>query len=157
MVGEKEIAERLGVRPNTVHVWMKRGVLPQPDGLVSGMPAWNWSTIRERLRASGTLPDLRHPILSVLAIPGHWTTSAVTGELAQRGIVDARAIRTVWTILNDLHQEGLVGIALGNRWFLAKPATMADDTRPLNQPVIGGGGQPAPLAGGPPVPKEPMP
>ncbi len=155
VVGEKEIAERFGVPSNTVHVWRKRGVLPNPDGFVSGMPAWHWSTIKERLRATGTMPDLRHPILNVVAMPGTWTTSAVTAELARRGVVDARAIRTVWTILNDLHEEGLLGMALHSRWFLAKPLpTRVDDTRPLNQPVIGGNGLPAPLAGGPPVPKD---
>jgi transposase len=156
VVGAKEIAERLGVPANTVHVWRKRGVLPEPDGFVSGMPAWKWATIRNRLRSSGNLPKLRHPILNVVATPGSWTTSAVTAELARRGVVDARAIRSVWTVLNDLHQEGLLGIALGNRWFVAKPIpTAADDTRPLNQPIVGGNGQPAPLASGPLVPEDP--
>jgi hypothetical protein len=157
VVGEKEIAERLGVPANTVHVWRKRGVLPEPDGFVSGMPAWDWSTIRNQLRATGNVPELRHPILNVVAMPGSWTTSAVTAELARRGIVDPRAIRSVWTVLNDLHQQGFLGIALGNCWFVAKPLpTVADDTRPLNQPIVGGNGQPAPLAGGPPVPKDPQ-
>lgn len=39
IVGIKEIAERLGVRQQTAAMWNWRGLLPKPEGLVSGHPA----------------------------------------------------------------------------------------------------------------------
>lgn len=43
-VGEVNIAERTGVQPNTVHAWMKRGLLPEPRFLVGGgRPVWDWN------------------------------------------------------------------------------------------------------------------
>lgn len=106
-----------------------------------------------RLEHEDTVPDLRHPILNVVAMPGGWTTSTVAAELARRGLVDARAIRAVWATLSDLQQEGFLGVGPDKQWFVARPLPCADDTRPLNQPVVDGGGQPAPLAGGPTLPK----
>lgn len=37
-----EIAERLGVKQNTVAIWKVRGVLPIHRWTVSGNPAWDW-------------------------------------------------------------------------------------------------------------------
>ena len=45
IVGLKEIAERLNVKPQTAAAWKHRGLLPQPEWTVSGVPAWRWSTI----------------------------------------------------------------------------------------------------------------
>jgi hypothetical protein len=45
IVGLKEIAERLSVKQQTAAAWKHRGLLPEPEGTVSGMPAWRWSTI----------------------------------------------------------------------------------------------------------------
>lgn len=45
-VGPAEIAERLNVKPKTVHVWKVRGILPAPEWTVSGVPIWQWRTIR---------------------------------------------------------------------------------------------------------------
>lgn len=45
-VGLKEIAERLGVKPQTAQVWRHRGILPAPEWTVSGAPAWDWPTIK---------------------------------------------------------------------------------------------------------------
>lgn len=44
-VGEKEIAERLGVSRKTVEKWRDRDVMPQPRWTVGGRPAWNWPDI----------------------------------------------------------------------------------------------------------------
>jgi hypothetical protein len=44
-VGAKEIAERLGVRMQTVHMWRYREVIPEPRWVVSGQPCWNWRDI----------------------------------------------------------------------------------------------------------------
>lgn len=45
IVGLKEIAERLGVKQQTAAAWRHRGLLPPPEGRVSGAPAWQWQTI----------------------------------------------------------------------------------------------------------------
>jgi hypothetical protein len=39
-VGRLEIAEALGVQPNTVTQWRKRGVFPPSTWVVNGFPAW---------------------------------------------------------------------------------------------------------------------
>lgn len=54
-VGLLEIAERLGVRAQTARNWRTRGVLPAPAWVVSGMPAWEWTTIEEWARSTGRL------------------------------------------------------------------------------------------------------
>ena len=53
IVGVKEIAERLGVRQQTAAVWGTRGLLPKPEGMVSGNPAWRWVTIYRWARRTG--------------------------------------------------------------------------------------------------------
>jgi hypothetical protein len=45
IVGLKEIAGRLGVKQQTAAAWKHRGLLPPPEGTVSGAPAWQWQTI----------------------------------------------------------------------------------------------------------------
>lgn len=54
-VGVKEIAERLDVQPNTVHVWRHRRVLPEPKGSVSGDPVWDWPDIEAWAEETGRL------------------------------------------------------------------------------------------------------
>jgi len=44
--GVYEIAEELGVRPNTVRVWRTRGKLPPPDYVLAMGPIWTAKTIR---------------------------------------------------------------------------------------------------------------
>ena len=56
-VGELEIAERLGVKEDTVHKWGKRGLLPAPDDIISGrFPIWHWETIERWARRTKRLP-----------------------------------------------------------------------------------------------------
>lgn len=52
-VGPAEIAERLGVKPKTVNVWKVRGILPTPDWTISGVPIWEWRTIRAWAQQTG--------------------------------------------------------------------------------------------------------
>jgi hypothetical protein len=54
-VGAAEIAERLGVRGQTVHTWRQRKLMPPPRWTVSGQPAWDWSEIEEWARRTGRL------------------------------------------------------------------------------------------------------
>jgi len=50
-VGEREIADRLGLARGTIHKWRQRGQLPAPEFTISGQPAWNWATVVDaRLR-----------------------------------------------------------------------------------------------------------
>lgn len=47
-VGVLEIAQRLGVRDRTVHMWLYRQIVPEPDyESVNGCRAWEWSTVLE--------------------------------------------------------------------------------------------------------------
>lgn len=56
-VGAAEIATRLGVRPQTVHTWRHRKLMPQPRWTVSGQPAWDWPEIEAWARRTGRLRD----------------------------------------------------------------------------------------------------
>lgn len=48
IVGPKEIADRLNVKIGTVYQWPHResARMPEPEARVSGIPLWNWETIR---------------------------------------------------------------------------------------------------------------
>jgi hypothetical protein len=56
-VGAAEIATRLGVRPQTVHTWRQRKLMPPPRWTVSGQPAWDWATIEAWARRTGRISD----------------------------------------------------------------------------------------------------
>jgi hypothetical protein len=51
---------RLRVRPQTVHAWRHRNVMPQPRWTVSGQPAWDWAEIETWAIKTGRLdaPDV---------------------------------------------------------------------------------------------------
>ncbi|HEX4756006.1 MAG TPA: hypothetical protein VH661_09700 [Candidatus Dormibacteraeota bacterium] len=119
VVGEKEIAGMLAVKENTVHQWRARGSLPEPDGFVSGNPAWHWSTIQKWAEATGRTPSVREHILTVLASSprgGNFVTP-ITGALVRLGVVGPRTNPArVATVLTDLMTEGLVSTHLRNEW-----------------------------------------
>lgn len=46
LVSTAEIAERLGVKKNTVHQWRYRNLFPAPDWQLSIGPVWKWSTVK---------------------------------------------------------------------------------------------------------------
>ena len=54
-VGAAEIAERRGVKPQTVHMWRHRKLMPRPRWTVSGQPAWDWLEIEAWARHTGRL------------------------------------------------------------------------------------------------------
>lgn len=56
LVGPQEVAERLGVQRETVHRWRVRGVLVDPEWVISGVPLWRWQTVHRWARATGRLP-----------------------------------------------------------------------------------------------------
>ena len=66
-VGAAEIATRLGVRPQTVHAWRQRKLLPEPRWTVSGQPAWDWLEVESWAKRSGRLrePDVHGDMLEL--------------------------------------------------------------------------------------------
>src|SRR5260221_10005252 len=111
IVGEKEIDRELDVKENTVHQWMVRRMLPEPDGLVSGNPAWHWHTIEKWAWSTGRMPDLQIRVLTVLANSpgGGGFATPVTQELVARGVVGVRTSSAkIASILTDLFEEGYV-------------------------------------------------
>jgi len=54
-VGLAEIAQRLGVKPQTARVWRTRKVLPEPRWTVSGQPSWNWPDVEAWARETGRI------------------------------------------------------------------------------------------------------
>jgi hypothetical protein len=56
-VGGLEVADRLGVKPQTVRMWKLRGLLPPARWTVSGEDAWDWhADIEPWARRTGRLP-----------------------------------------------------------------------------------------------------
>ena len=55
LVSAKEIAQRLDVRPQTVHVWQHRGIFPPPDIRLGVGPIWHWATIEAWAKQTGRL------------------------------------------------------------------------------------------------------
>ena len=51
--GPQEVAAHLGVATATVAKWRQRGVIPQPESIVSGVPLWTSSTIQTWAAATG--------------------------------------------------------------------------------------------------------
>jgi len=56
-VGVPEIAERLGVKPATVHQWLFRELLPEARWTVSGLRAWDWSQVLYWAGVTGRLSE----------------------------------------------------------------------------------------------------
>ena len=56
LVGPVEISAWLGVRPNTVHVWVARQLMPAPWATVSGTRIWVWADVEEWATATGRAP-----------------------------------------------------------------------------------------------------
>jgi hypothetical protein len=52
-VGTDDIADRLGVKRQTVAMWRYRKLLPEPSWTVSGRPAWNWPDIQKWAKETG--------------------------------------------------------------------------------------------------------
>src|SRR5205814_9274635 len=66
-VGAAGIATRVGVRPQTVHAWRQRRLLPGPRWTVSGQPAWDWVEAESWTKRSGRLrePDVHGDMLGL--------------------------------------------------------------------------------------------
>jgi hypothetical protein len=148
VVGEKEIAHELDVKENTVHQWMVRRMLPEPDGFVSGNPAWHWETIEKWAWATGRTPDVRIRILSLLSKApsgGGFATPITQVLIAKRWVGAETSAAKIASILTDLFEEGYVSIHLRNEWRITDHGRrFLADRLELGQPVIGGKGQPAP-------------
>ncbi len=55
LVGPVEVAELLGTKPNTVHAWASRQLLPAPWATISGTRLWDRADILAWAEASGRL------------------------------------------------------------------------------------------------------
>jgi hypothetical protein len=127
IVGQKEIAEQLRVAPNTVHQWVKRGLLPPPEGAVGGDPAWHWSTIESWARETGRIPGLREAILDLLLTVSGASTSPIASTLIARGF--GRTTVQVWRVLNDLFHEGLLGYRVPDHWYVSDLGSQVVEAR----------------------------
>jgi hypothetical protein len=58
LVGPKEIAAKLGIASANVRQWQHRGILPEPATVRSGVPLWEWETIRTWARSKRHLRAL---------------------------------------------------------------------------------------------------
>ncbi|MGH7776962.1 MAG: nucleotidyl transferase AbiEii/AbiGii toxin family protein [Candidatus Dormibacterales bacterium] len=70
LVGEREIAMRLGVKPGTVHQWRKRGLLPDPVAVVSAVPVWEWRVVFGWASATGRAGPQGRTVESSMVLPG---------------------------------------------------------------------------------------
>jgi hypothetical protein len=119
IVGEKEIATRLSVKDATVHQWRSRGLLPDAEGVVSGSPAWHWSTIERWAWSTGRMPHIRDAILALLndSPTGGGFATPITTELVRRRVVgEGTNPARIASVLTDLLNEGLVSLWLRNEW-----------------------------------------
>lgn len=55
IVDAQSIADRLGVKRETVWMWRSRQLLPAPDWQLACGPIWMWETIREWAEETGRL------------------------------------------------------------------------------------------------------
>ena len=69
-VGAAEIAKRLGVRPQTVHAWRHRKLMPEPRWTVSGQAAWDWVEVEAWAKRTGRIhePDVHADMLELEGI-----------------------------------------------------------------------------------------
>lgn len=119
ILGQKEIALRLDVKENTVNQWMGRGMLPSPDGWVSGNPAWHAETIDKWAWSTGRFPDLRVRILALLAdspTGGGFATPLTEALVAKGAAGPGTSPAKIASVLTDLFEEGYVSIHLRNEW-----------------------------------------
>jgi hypothetical protein len=58
VVGLAEIAAMGDVQYRTVVMWRHRGILPEPDGTVTGTPLWRVHRIARWLEATGRMPEV---------------------------------------------------------------------------------------------------
>src|SRR4051812_41769137 len=66
-VGAVEIAALLDVRRATVDQWRQRNLLPQPEWVVGGRPAWRESTILEWAQRTGRPTSLEKSVRRIFA------------------------------------------------------------------------------------------
>jgi hypothetical protein len=85
LVGRAEIAERAGIKLQTVDTWRRRyPTFPAPMGLISGTPIWYWPDVRAWI--DGTPRDVGRPPMD--------TSNIKRTPLPERL---RRAIRTIGT------------------------------------------------------------
>lgn len=116
IVGQKEIATRLRVAPDTVYQWAKRNLLPPPEGTVGGDPAWHWSTIEAWAQQTGRMPGIRQAILDMLLSVVGLSVSPIADKVIALGF--ARTTGQTLRALGDLFDEGLVGRKVPDLWYI---------------------------------------
>ena len=57
IVGPAEVAAIAGVKHRTVVTWRARGIMPEPDAVISGVPLWRERRIVRWLETTGRLPE----------------------------------------------------------------------------------------------------
>jgi len=79
--------------------------------------AWSWENIERWARATGRLPGLREEVLVQLS-HASTSTSSLAAQLIAGGY--AKSVGQVWNLLHELKEQGLVGQAQSESWFLTE-------------------------------------
>lgn len=56
LLGPQEVADLLGCHRDTIRVWRRRRILPEPATHISGMPVWQRETIVGWAKETGRWP-----------------------------------------------------------------------------------------------------
>jgi hypothetical protein len=111
-----------------VYQWGKRNLLPPPEGLVGGSPAWHSSTIEAWAQQTGRMPGIRQAILDVLLTVAGLSVSPIADKVIALGF--ARTTGQVLRALGDLFDEGLIGRKAPDHWYITDVGKQVVSARP---------------------------
>ncbi len=143
LLGERDVAHYLSVAPPRVRTWRIRGLLPEPDGVVLGVPVWTRRTIRSWAEKTGHLaPLLRDHVLWLLRVRGDADSGEVTEHCRSEHLLAGEsAPDIVRAVLLDLEGEGFIRHVEGRDAFSALPEGDAETLDDRCLEMAGAGGQ----------------
>ncbi len=105
-VGSIEIANFLGVKPDTVVQWRRRPQLgfPAPRWVVSGRPAWAWGDIKQWSESSGRMVSIVNTEAEAKALVG---TTVLVGWRGRVPVLGYRPTANGAFVLTGMPQEAV--------------------------------------------------